>query len=538
MLEFIDKLFTHLRSVWRFRWVMLAVAWFVGVLGWGVVIQLPDQYEATATVYADTESILKPLLGKLVVTTNLSERVRQIKTRLFTRPKLQQIARMADLDIEVSSEEDEEKLLKELEKKIKIGRYMQKDQYKIIYVHEDPVVAKKVVSSILTVFIESTLGANRKDTDVAQTFLDQQIEEYKEKLEEAENSLKDFKREHVGEMPGDSGGYYVRMQRALDDREKHKLVYKELTNKRKRLQKLIKKQKSDAVEEAINIDKKYSDGKKPNALEHELDTEIEEYKASLRTLKLRFTDEHPDVVQAQAMLSELESKREKELEKIVQDTVEQINANPLGMLNENPIYQELLIAYGNTEADLAVSKARLVEYENRVDKLKAKIDVIPAVEAELKSLNRDYSIHKKNYEALVDRKESALISQNVEQRTDNVNFDVVDPPYVGFNPSGPPRIIFSAVVMLASLAFGILFAFFLGQIKPIIDSQKTLEKIADRPVLGAVSLVVDSRRKIKRKFEIMTFSLGFIIYFCFFITIVFIHYAGIDLVAKLTQLVG
>ncbi len=538
MLEFIDKFFTYLRSVWRFRWVMLASAWFVGVLGWGVVIQLPDQYEATAIVHADTESILKPLLGRLVVTTNLSERVRQIKIRLFTRPKLKQIARMADLDIEVSSEEDEEKLLKELEKKIKIGRYMQKDQYKIIYVHEDPVVAKKVVSSILTVFIESTLGANRKDTDVAQTFLDQQIEEYKEKLEEAENSLKEFKREHVGEMPGDSGGYYVRMQRALDDLEKHRLVNTELKNKRKRLQKLIDKQKKDAVEEARKVSERSSDGKLSKGLEHDLDSDIEEYKDTLRNLKLRFTDEHPDVVQAQAMLSRLESKRAADMEKIEQDVVAKMNANPLDMLNTNPIYQELLISYGNTEADLAVSKARLAEYQDRVNKLKAKIDIIPAVEAELKSLNRDYSIHKKNYEALVDRKESALISQNVEQRTDNVNFDVIDPPYVGFNPSGPPRIIFSAVVMLASLACGIFFAFFLGQIKPIVDSQKTLEKIADRPVLGAVSLVVDSKRKLKRKFEIMTFSLGFVVYFCFFIAIVLVHYAGIDVVAKLTQLVG
>lgn len=538
MLHFLDSFLTYLRSIWRFRWVMLAIAWFVGVIGWGVIIKLPDQYTATATVHADTESILKPLLGKLVVTTNLSERVRQIKMSLFTRPKLKQIARMSDLDIGVSTEEDEEKLLNELEKKIKIDRYLQKDQYKIVYAHNDPAVAKKVVSSMLTVFIESTLGANRKDADVAQSFLDQQIEEYKEKLIDAENSLKEFKRRHLGEMPGDSGGYYVRMQRALDDRDKHKLVYDELINKRKRLQKLIKKQKSDAIEEAENIDKKYSAGKKPKAIEHELDKEIEEYKASLRTLKLRFTDEHPDVIQTQAMLSELESKREKELEKIVQDTVAKINANPLGMLNENPIYQELLISYGNTEANLAVSKARLFEYQKRVDELKTKIDIIPAVEAELKSLNRDYSIHKKNYEALVGKKESALISQNVEQRTDNVNFDVIDPPFVGFNPSGPPRIIFSTVVMVFSLACGIFFAFFLGQIKPVIDSPKTLQKIADRPVLGAISLIVDGGRKIKRKIEIMTFSLGFIIYFCFFAGIVLIHYLRIDLAAQLSQLVG
>lgn len=537
MLDFVQKFLAYLRSIWRYRWLMLAVAWFVGVLGWGAVMVLPDQYEATATVHADTESILKPLLGKLVVTTNLSERVRQIKMRLFTRPKLKQIARMADLDIEVTSEEEEEKLLDKLEKKIKISRFKQKDLYKIVYVHEDPVVAKKVVSSILTVFIESTLGANRKDTDVAQTFLDQQIEEYKEKLEEAESRLKNFKREHIGQMPGDQGGYYARMHRAIDDLEKQKLVSKELKNKKLRLKKLIEEQKQEAIISAKNIAEK-TDNSTQNGQEHELDKEIEDYETALRNLKLKFTEEHPDVVQAKVVLDELKEKRKKDLAKIKKEKVELITENPLEALKSNPIYQELLISLGQTEANLAVANARFVEYQARVDKLRAKIDVLPTVEAELKSLNRDYLIHKKNYEALVDRKESALISQNVEQRTDNVNFDVIDPPFVGSKPSGPPRIIFSAVVMLFSIACGVFFAFFMGQVKPVIDTQKTLEKVAGRPVLGAVSLIVDSKRKLRRRLEVISFSIGFIVYFCFFVLVVGIHFAGIDLVAKVSQMVG
>ncbi len=537
MLEFVEKLFSYLRSIWRYRWIMLAVAWFVGVLGWGVVFTLPNQYEATATVHADTESILKPLLGKLVVTTNLSERVRQIKMRLFTRPKLKQIARMADLDIQVATEEEEEALLNGLEKKIKITKFKQKDLYEIVYVHENPVIAKKVVSSILTVFIESTLGANRKDTDVAQTFLDQQIEEYKEKLEGAESRLKNFKRDNIGQMPGDQGGYYARMHRAIDDLEKQKLASKELSNKKERLEKLIEEQKLEAIESAKDLAQR-TDKNEMQEQEHELDAEIEQYKSALRNLKLKFTDEHPDVVQTKLMLAELEEKRKSELAKIKQEKVELISENPTEALKSNPIYQDLLISLGKTEANLAVANARLAEYQNRVDKLRAKIDVLPAVEAELKSLNRDYLIHKKNYEALVDRKESALISQNVEQRTDNVNFDVIDPPFVGSKPSGPPRIIFSAVVMLFSIACGIFFAFFMGQVKPIIDSQKTLEKIAGRPVLGAVSLVVDSKRKLKRKLEVISFSIGFIVYFCFFVLVVGIHYIGIDVASKVSQMVG
>jgi len=58
MQEIIAQLVSHARSTWRYRWYMLLVACPLCIGGWAMVQVLPDQYEASARVYLDTESML------------------------------------------------------------------------------------------------------------------------------------------------------------------------------------------------------------------------------------------------------------------------------------------------------------------------------------------------------------------------------------------------------------------------------------------------------------------------------------------------
>lgn len=61
------KVLDDVRGTWRFRWWSLVAAWAFCAVGWAFVISLPNVYEATARVYVDSQTALRPLLKGLAV---------------------------------------------------------------------------------------------------------------------------------------------------------------------------------------------------------------------------------------------------------------------------------------------------------------------------------------------------------------------------------------------------------------------------------------------------------------------------------------
>ena len=122
-----------------------------------------------------------------------------------------------------------------------------------------------------------------------------------------------------------------------------------------------------------------------------------------------------------------------------------------------------------------------------IAELRSRVDAIPEVEAELARLNRDYEVNKRNYDTLVQRLESARISESAEQSADNVKFRVIEPPIVPFKPSGPERAVLNVLVLLAALGAGIGLAVLLAQLRPTISSRDVLQKVTGLPVLGTIT---------------------------------------------------
>jgi uncharacterized protein involved in exopolysaccharide biosynthesis len=54
--------FLHLlNSVWHRRWAALGAAWLVALLGWALVVALPNTYTSSARIFIDATSIMKPV---------------------------------------------------------------------------------------------------------------------------------------------------------------------------------------------------------------------------------------------------------------------------------------------------------------------------------------------------------------------------------------------------------------------------------------------------------------------------------------------
>ena len=193
MEEVIHQVMTALRGMWRRRWIGLAVAWAVAVIGAVVLLRIPDRYEATARVFVDTQTVLKPLMSGLAVQPNVDEQIGMLARTLIARPNIEKIMRSADLDVTVTNQIDKDKLVDKLMSRIRFTGSGRENIYSISYQDESPDRAKRVVQDLLSLFVESGVGNKRRDSEGARRFIDEQIKGYEKKLEEAENRVKEFK---------------------------------------------------------------------------------------------------------------------------------------------------------------------------------------------------------------------------------------------------------------------------------------------------------------------------------------------------------
>ncbi len=495
MQDVIAQLLQHVRATWRYRWFIVLVAWPVCVAGWIFVQTLPDQYQASARMFLDTQSILKPLLRGLTVDSNAQSEVELMNRTILSRPNMEKVARMTDLDIEAKTPEQMDALISKLISKLSIeDARRQAGLFRIAYEDDDPQVAKRVVQALLTIFMESSLGETRKDTDVAQRFLDQQLKEYEARLVASETRLTEFKRENLGRMPNQGRDYYESLQVAISELEQAQLQLKEAENRRQELQ----RQLADNETPSFGLGAVSSANDTPA-----LNARIQNLQARMDELLLKFTEQHPDVQAIKNTIADLEKQRVE-----VMATQAKTAKAPVAVDDTvvNPYQAQMRMALSEAEANVASLKARVGTYRNRVDEFKKLVNIIPEVEAQLKQLNRDYDVTKSNYETLLARRESASISEQLDQSAESVKFRVVDPPYVPGVPSGPNRPLLISGSLLGGIAAGIVFAFFLAQLNPTFNSRRTLMEATGLPVLGGVSMIWTAAQIRRKRFELLGFS--------------------------------
>ena len=191
----------YLGEFWQRRWAIILVAWLVCLAGWLAVALLPNRYTADAQIYVDTESILGPLMDKLAVSPDIQRQVEVMRQTLLTRPNLEQLIRMTDLDLKVEDAIGRERLLEELPRQIGVSA-LGKNLFQVSFELTDPREAYRVVDAVLQIFVEQNVGITQRDVDSAQEFIARQIADYEAKLREAEQAVARYKREHAEELGG------------------------------------------------------------------------------------------------------------------------------------------------------------------------------------------------------------------------------------------------------------------------------------------------------------------------------------------------
>ncbi|HEY8509285.1 MAG TPA: XrtA system polysaccharide chain length determinant, partial [Steroidobacteraceae bacterium] len=357
----------------------------------------------------------------------------------------------------------------------------------------------EVVQKLLNAFVESALGDKRSGQETAQRFLNDQIAEYEKRLADAEQRLAEFKKTNIGLMPDSHGDYFGRMQQEILEADKVRTALAVAESRRAEIERQLE------GEEPFLFG--FDTGGISSALASQaggdITYRIQALEKTLDELLLRFTEKHPEVIATRKQIDELRKRQEEELARVKAGG--QATGSLSSSLKSNPVYQSLEIELKRTQVQIAELRQELARREARIADLRHKVNTVPEVEAELARLNRDYEVTRQRYLELVQRLETATISEQAD-RTGTVKFEIIEPPSAPLEPVAPNRPLLLLAVLFAGVVLGGGLAWLMNQLKPVFHTVRSLADITGLPVLAAVSRTWVDRHRRQRNMELLKFS--------------------------------
>jgi polysaccharide chain length determinant protein (PEP-CTERM system associated) len=520
------------RSAWRFRAVGVTVTCFIALVGWLIVFALPDRYETAARIFVDTRTALKPVLKTLATEEDVDSQINFVRESLLAGPQLEKIAiESGVLPANTIDPRQRAKILDKLVNAVSLtvtsagspgdDRSTAGTIYSIEYLDTNAARSFKVVDTLLNTFVEQTLGGKREGSENVQRFLAERMKDYEQRLSAAEDKIAAFKKENVGLMPSEQGGYFVQLQNEVDAAKKVNTALAVAISRRDELNRQLH---SDAAlsgaESSVSVP-----GVQGLSSGGDTVSRIHETQAKLDDLLLRFTDQHPDVIAARATLAELKRRRAKELEGLRNgDSAAVVSSG----VSSNPIYQSIQLELNKTEVEIAALRREAAEHEETVKELRARADSAPQVEAEYAQLSRDYDVDKAEYTALLESFQKARLGEQADS-AGSVRFEIVQPPKQPVDPVWPQRTRLLAGIWAAAVVVGCGVAYLMQRIRPVVSSERRVGEITRFPVLGAVSTAFPQRHRAVRRWQIIRFSSAFACLVCALVLVLVLNRFGVRL---------
>ncbi len=474
MTDLLPQLRRYASSAWRYRWIAVAVAWLVCILGWVGVAAIPNTYEANARLYVDADNVLTPLLKGLALDDSVANEIEVLQRTLLSRPNLEKLISKTDLELSIRSPTDLQEMVADLGTRIRITPQT-RSLFTISYTDRNPQLAHDVVNTILNIFIESKAGNDRSDMENARKFLEQQITGYEAKLREAENKRAEFRAKYVDLLPSDTGTSNLDKARSTEVALQGQLT--DAIGRRDRL-----KQELAATAPTLVVETDPATAGSGGG-----GGELATARRHLTELLANETDANPDVIRQRRLIEQLSHSGG--------GGGAVAGGHPArSRVQPNAVYTQLKVLAVQADSDVASLQRQVADATRERDRLEEIARNAPGVQAQFLNLDRDYDVLRKAYDELLARREAMRLSAAADGGADKVKLQIIDPPQVPQVPSGPKRVLLLSGVLLAGLGAGVASAILLGQFDRSFQSEGDLRDFG-LPVAGAISLLATLQKR-------------------------------------------
>lgn len=471
----------------RHVWQIVIPILLMPVLAYGVSLLLPERYTSQTLVLVEQQKVPTAIVQSMV-TDQLNERLGTMQQQILSRTKLQPIIeRLGLYKRDRAANVPMEDLVAEMRKAIKVStvkpmvasRQGEVPGFVIAFESDDARTAQLVCTEITSMFIEENLKLRTQRADSTTEFLQKQVEEAKQKLDEKDQRVADFKRRFLGQLPGqEQSNMNILMGLSQQLEAVNQLLSR--THQDKTYAESLLAQQVAAWESS-------QQGNNPQTLE----TQLAALQNQLITLEARYTPDHPDVTKMKADIAQLKRKIDEANASGKRKPSDEEKAT-LAKLNEPPQIQQLrgqIYQYEVTLKEKTRDQERMLE---QIKVYRGRVELSPLVEQQYNEILRDYTTAQQFYDDLMKKRGTSEMAADLERRQQSEQFRVMDPPNLPVNPTFPDRLLFAGGGLGGGMVLGLAIALLLELKDKSIRTEADIEALLQLPTLALVPSVIES----------------------------------------------
>jgi len=468
----------------RRKWSVILPALIVFAIAVAVAFILSPIFRSTGTILIEEQEIPREYVMS-TVTSYAEQRIQSISQRIMSSTRLLEVINRFNLYADLRQKWTIEEVIEKMRKDIKFQmisanvidrRTGMKTEasiaFTVSYDGKNPSVVQQVANVLASLYLEENLKVRERYTVGAVKFIEDEMKDIQAKLAELDARIRGYKEKHPYTLP-----------------ELNQLNIQELERIERTIEQLdIQLHTSKEKEEALQTQLANTPPDLANPTNSDK-VRLKELRVKLISLKVRYSDQYPDVNKTKAEIAELEKK-------LKIPSGEEIEEKP-----DNPAYITLASQLASTRSEIDSVKKQIAAFQERRDEYRLRIENSPRVEEAYRALNVERNNLQAKYDDLMKKYMETKVASGLEKEQMGERFTLIDPPRMPEKPVSPNMLAIVLIGFILGIGSGVGTASLKEYSDHSVRSAEALTQATGITVLASIPEILTSHdiQRIKRR---------------------------------------